>query len=57
MIAERAERCSLASWHGLFEAGDRRDDPSPPQPSSWRALEALVALTMWTIAFKLILGL
>ena len=26
-------------------------------PSSWRALEALVALTMWTIAFKLIMGL
>lgn len=25
-------------------------------PSSWRALEALVALTMWTIAFKLIAG-
>ena len=26
-------------------------------PVSWRALEALVALTMWTIAFKLIMGL
>jgi L-lysine exporter family protein LysE/ArgO len=26
-------------------------------PASWRALEALVALTMWTIAFKLIVGL
>jgi L-lysine exporter family protein LysE/ArgO len=26
-------------------------------PASWRALEALVALTMWTIAFKLIMGL
>jgi L-lysine exporter family protein LysE/ArgO len=25
--------------------------------SSWRALEALVALTMWTVAFKLIVGL
>ena len=27
------------------------------RPSSWRALEALVALTMWTIAFKLTVGL
>jgi L-lysine exporter family protein LysE/ArgO len=26
-------------------------------PASWRALEALVALTMWTIAFKLIISL
>jgi L-lysine exporter family protein LysE/ArgO len=26
-------------------------------PASWRALEALVALTMWTIAFKLIMSL
>ena len=26
-------------------------------PAAWRALEALVALTMWTIAFKLIMGL
>jgi L-lysine exporter family protein LysE/ArgO len=26
-------------------------------PVSWRALEALVALTMWTIAFKLIISL
>ena len=26
-------------------------------PASWRALEALVALTLWTIAFKLIVGL
>ncbi len=26
-------------------------------PASWRVLEALVALTMWTIAFKLIMGL
>lgn len=26
-------------------------------PSSWRALEALLALTMWTIAFQLIVGL
>ena len=26
-------------------------------PLSWRALEALVALTMWTIAFKLIISL
>jgi L-lysine exporter family protein LysE/ArgO len=26
-------------------------------PTSWRALEALVALTMWTIAFKLIAGI
>jgi L-lysine exporter family protein LysE/ArgO len=26
-------------------------------PISWRALEALVAATMWTIAFKLIVGL
>jgi len=26
-------------------------------PMSWRALEALVALTMWTIASKLIIGL
>jgi L-lysine exporter family protein LysE/ArgO len=26
-------------------------------PGSWRMLEALVALTMWTIAFKLIMGL
>jgi L-lysine exporter family protein LysE/ArgO len=25
-------------------------------PTSWRVLEALVALTMWTIAFKLIVG-
>ena len=25
-------------------------------PASWRALEALVALTMWTIALKLIVG-
>jgi L-lysine exporter family protein LysE/ArgO len=25
-------------------------------PASWRALEALVALTMWTIAFKLIIS-
>jgi L-lysine exporter family protein LysE/ArgO len=25
-------------------------------PSSWRALEALVALTMWTIAVKLVVG-
>ena len=27
------------------------------RPASWRALEALVALTMWTIAFKLIMSL
>jgi L-lysine exporter family protein LysE/ArgO len=26
-------------------------------PASWRVLESLVALTMWTIAFKLIMGL
>jgi arginine exporter protein ArgO len=25
-------------------------------PSSWRALEALVLVTMWTIALKLIIG-
>jgi L-lysine exporter family protein LysE/ArgO len=25
-------------------------------PASWRALEALVALTMWAIAFKLVSG-
>jgi L-lysine exporter family protein LysE/ArgO len=26
-------------------------------PSSWRVLEALIAVTMWTIALKLIMGL
>jgi L-lysine exporter family protein LysE/ArgO len=26
-------------------------------PASWRVLESLVALTMWTIAVKLIMGL
>jgi L-lysine exporter family protein LysE/ArgO len=31
--------------------------PAFASPASWRALEALVALTMWTIALKLIMGL
>jgi L-lysine exporter family protein LysE/ArgO len=37
--------------------GARGLRPIFASPSSWRALEALVALTMWTIALKLIIGL
>jgi hypothetical protein len=34
MITEHAKRYSLATGHGLFEAGDSRDNPSPAQSFS-----------------------
>jgi L-lysine exporter family protein LysE/ArgO len=37
--------------------GARGLRPIFASPLSWRVLEALVALTMWAIAFKLISGL